>query len=126
MADYRLNSDDESLGVFHKPTGRVIPASPDNRHWLEYLEWKAADPINNIPDPVFTPAEQAQFDYEQRQRNRIKILKNALVNQFKMILDIFQVGRDKGVWTVSDFDPSLVTVAQQWITLIDEYENDSP
>lgn len=75
---------------------------------------------------AFANAETSQTDYESRQNARIANLKGALINQFKMILALFQVGRDNGVWTVSDFDSELVTIAQQWIALIDEYENDAP
>lgn len=126
MADYRLNWNDESRGVFYKPDNLNIPPTTANRHWREYLDWKAADPVNNVPDPLITAEDQAQADYDGRQNQRVNQLKGALINQFKMILALFQVGRDKGVWTVSDFDSELVTIAQQWIALIDEYENDAP
>lgn len=126
MADYRLNGPDESRGVIRKIDGANIPNSDGNKDWIEYLYWKSADPVNNIPDQQYTTEEQSQIDYEARQDARLSNLKGALINQFKMILALFQVGRDNGVWTVSDFDSELVTVAQQWIALINEYENDAP
>lgn len=123
MADYKLKSIDESNGVFYEPENLDIPNNPSNRHWIAYQEWKA---IGNTPDPQYTTEEQAQIDYEARQNARIDNLKAALINQFKMILELFQVGRDKGLWVVADFDPALVTLAQEWKDLIDNYEADSP
>lgn len=99
----------------------TIPST--HRLYQEYLEWVAE---GNTADPEFTTAEQAQMDYDDRQNVRVENLKGALVMQFKMILALFQVGRDKGVWVVGDFDSDLVTQAQAWIQLIDDYENDAP
>lgn len=91
--------------------------------YQEVLDW-----INdgNTLEPMVSVADQAQIDYEGRQAARIANLKSALINQFKMILELFQVGRDKGLWVVADFDPALVTLAQEWKDLIDDYEADSP
>lgn len=123
MADYRLRSDDESNGVFHRPTGNYIPNSPGNNEWSKYLAWKA---LGNTPDTQYTTEEQAQIDYQERQNARTLNLKSALINQFKMILELFQVGRDKGLWVTADFDADLVTLAQEWNQLIQDYENDAP
>lgn len=123
---YKLNGPDESYGLnkFDDSNGRTTTFDQLNvRLWDEYEAWKA---LGNTPDPQYTTEEQAQIDYQARQDARIANLKSALINQFKMILALFQVGRDNGVWTVSDFDSELVTIAQQWIALIDEYENDAP
>lgn len=126
MADYKLNGVDESNGVIREIDGASIPNDPSNNDWQEYLDWKAADPVANVPDQQYTTEEQAQIDYNARQDARIANLKGALINQFKMILELFQVGRDKGLWVVADFDPALVTLAQEWKDLIDDYEADSP
>ena len=121
---YKLKGPDETTGIT-KIDGEVhTDISPKNlRQWAKYEDWKA---LGNTPDPQYTTEEQAQIDYDARQDARIQNLKGALVNQFKMILELFQVGRDKGLWVVADFDPALVTIAQQWIDLIADYENDSP
>lgn len=125
MADYKLSGPDETYGVIRlndngsKTSFQQIHA----QLWQEYEDWKA---LGNTPDPQYTPAEQAQIDYEERQDARISNLKNALIWQFKMILNLFQVGRDNGVWVVADFDPEVVTKAQEWIALINEYDNDTP
>lgn len=123
MADYKLNGVDDSSGVIRNSDGASIPNAPGNRDWREYIEW-----IENggIPDPQYTTEEQNVVDYNNRQNERIKVLKQALIDQFKMILALFQVGRNKGLWVVADFDPLIVTKAQAWIDLIDEYENDEP
>lgn len=126
MADYRLNGADESNGVIRTLDGATIPNNTANRDWRKYLEWKALDPVNNVPDPQYSAAEQDQINYNERQNARINALKGALIDQFKMILALFQVGRDKGLWVVADFDPDLVTLAQNWKDLIDDYEADSP
>lgn len=123
---YKLNGPDESHGLnkFDDSNGKTTTFYQYNTGiWAEYEAWKA---LGNTPDPQYTTEEQAQIDYQARQDARIANLKSALINQFKMILALFQVGRDNGVWTVSDFDSELVTIAQQWIALIDEYENDAP
>lgn len=95
----------------------------NNPQYQEVLDWIA---LGNTLESILTTEQQAQVDYEGRQAERVANLKSALINQFKMILALFQVGRDNGVWTVSDFDSELVAIAQQWIALIDEYENDAP
>lgn len=123
MADYRLNGTDEFSGVFYRPDGISIPNDSMNRHWQEYLAWKA---LGNTPDPQYSTEEQAQINYQERQNARILNLKSALINQFKMILELFQVGRDKGLWVTADFDADLVTLAQEWNQLIQDYENDAP
>jgi hypothetical protein len=53
MSDYKLLRDG---GVYHRPTGRHIPADPANRHWQEYQRWLAA---GNVPEPADVPARQA-------------------------------------------------------------------
>lgn len=124
MADYKLNGTDESYGVVKMDNG--VFTTFYQRHatlWQEYQDWLS---LGNTVAPQYTTEEQSQIDYEARQDARLSNLKGALINQFKMILALFQVGRDNGVWTVSDFDSELVTIAQQWIALIDEYENDAP
>lgn len=52
MADYRLNSGDESQGVFDRINNRNI--SEGNIYWQEYLDWKA---LGNTPDPLYTLEE---------------------------------------------------------------------
>lgn len=126
MADYKLLGPDESAGIQRNIDSACIPNDNNNSDWKAYLIWKAIDPINNIPDPQYTTEEQSQIDYDERQNARIDNLKAALINQFKMILELYQVGRDKGLWVVADFDPALVTLAQEWKDLIDDYEADSP
>ena len=110
-------------GVKRKSDGAFIPNDSANRDWREYTAW-----VENggTADPEYTTEEQNVVDYNNRQNERIKILKQALIDQFKMILALFKVGRDNGLWVVADFDPLIVTKAQNWIDLIDEYENDAP
>lgn len=123
MADYKLKSSDESEGVIRQVDNADIPNSTSNLDWQEYLAWKA---LGNTPDTQYTTEEQAQIDYQERQNARTLNLKSALINQFKMILELFQVGRDKGLWVTADFDADLVTLAQEWNQLIQDYENDAP
>lgn len=122
MADYRLNGDIESDGVFNRVNNENI--SPENTvQWKKYEEWKD---LGNEPDPLSSPSNILQNEYAERQAARTQQLKQAVIMQFKMILALFQVGQDKGVWVVGDFDSELVTQAQTWIALIDDYESDAP
>lgn len=124
MVDYKLCGIDETTGVTKFDDGMYCHILPiHTKLWQDYEDWKA---LGNTPDPQYTTEEQAQIDYEARQNARTDNLKAALVNQFKMILELFQVGRDKGLWVVADFDPALVTLAQEWKDLIDDYEADAP
>lgn len=124
MDNYKLKGADESNGVIGIDGEKETHILPSNtRLWAEYGAWKAA---GGIPDPQYTTEEQSQIDYAARQDARVQTLRAALMSQFKMILALFQVGRDKGAWVVADFDPQLVTIAQTWIDLIDDYENDTP
>lgn len=50
MADYKLRI---GGGVIRFSDGLYIPPATDNRHWIEYQEWLAADP-GNIPDAADT------------------------------------------------------------------------
>lgn len=126
MSDYKLNGSDESFGVVYTPTNIIIPNDDYNPNWKAYLEWKAADPINNVPDPQYTVEEQAQIDYEDRQNARIAQLRQDAVELFEFILAIFQVGRDNGAWVAPDFDQAIRDKAAEWIQTIDDYRNDAP
>lgn len=123
MADYRLNGPDESQGVFYRPDRKSIPNTTSNRDWMEYIAWRDA---GGVPDPQYTTEEQAQIDYEVRQNARIAQLRRDAVELFEFILAIFQVGRDNGAWTASDFDQAIRDKAAEWIQTIDDYRNDSP
>jgi hypothetical protein len=67
MAKYKLNSTNETDGVFDTETGLTIPNTTGNRHWFEYQQWKLGfDPEGNqllgnpgiqIPDSQYTLSE---------------------------------------------------------------------
>lgn len=124
--EYKLMLSYENQGVIKldTDTGYQIGFWPQHIElWQEYEAWKA---LGNTPDPQYTSEEIAINDYNARQENRIQLLKNALIEQFEMILAMFQVGRTNGVWLATDFPQEIRDKATEWIALIDDYKNDSP
>jgi hypothetical protein len=49
-------------------------------------------------------------------------LSEALKDEFKMILELFEVGKSKGIWTNSDFPQAMRDKAVLWKQTIDDYE----
>lgn len=123
MADYKLIEDNDSNIILFTPTNLSIPNIESNPDWQSYLAWKA---LGNTPDPQYTTEEQAQIDYQERQSTRIRTLTQAVIDQFEMILSLYQVGRDNGVWVNTDFPEEVRAKALEWRALIDEYNNDAP
>lgn len=119
MAKYKLQGD----GVLNTETLAHIPNAPENRDWIEYQEWLA---LGNIPDPQYTQEELDLISYNERQDERINNLRSAIITEFEMILAIYQVGRDKGLWLATDFPQEIRDKAAQWIQLINDYKNDTP
>jgi hypothetical protein len=68
MSDYKLLPEG---GVLHVPTGRSIPADPNNRHWQEYQRWLDAGntplpaPEEPTPAPATLPVIQGTTDSEK-------------------------------------------------------------
>ena len=48
-------------------------------------------------------------------------LLSMIVDNFDFILEIFQVGKDKGLWVNSDFDPVLVAKGQDMKQAVNEW-----
>lgn len=119
MAKYKLQTD----GVLDTERNAFIPDNPANKDWAEYQEWLA---LGNIPDPQYTQEELDLIAYNERQDARIIQLRNAIITEFEMILAIYQVGRDKGLWLATDFPQEIRDKAAQWIQLINDYKNDTP
>ena len=113
MAKYKLSGD----GVQDTETGAFIPVDADNRHWRMYQDWLAA---GNSPDPEFTPEEiaaQAILDEVSALHGE---LKNTLHWLFRMILEVWDVGAAKGLWTGADItDDDLKTKVAEWRTKLD-------
>jgi len=55
--------------------------------------------------------------------DKINLLKAAIVDQFKFIIEIFEVGKAKGLWVNADFDPVLLQKGAEWKQLINDIEN---
>lgn len=123
MAKYKLNQS----GVKDTETGGSIPNDMGNRHWAEYINW--LDGLDaegndmgtgpNTPDPEFTPAEIADNELRSEINDLKAQLSSAMVWQFRMILALFQVGKDKGVWVNDDFDQEIQTKAGNWKQHVD-------
>lgn len=112
MAKYKLLDD----GVLNTLTNESIPNSPGNRHWIEYQEWLDE---GNTPDPQFS-----QEDIDSKVvRDEIVQLKGdlgkSLAWQFRMILELFQVGKEKGIWSDADFSQDIRDKAIQWKIKVD-------
>ena len=115
MARYKITGNgykDTELGVF-------IPKAEGNRHYQQVLDWLAA---GNIPDPEFTEAELLEQDRLERLSAQLSSLKSHDTGLFKMLWEMFEVGRAKGLWATADFPVDLVAMAQDWKTKLDEIE----
>jgi hypothetical protein len=125
MADYKevwqAPDDSTIIGYIFNATGAYIPLDPANKDYQEYLTWAAG---GGVADPAYTTPEIDAAALEDRQTGRIGSLKDALIWQFKMILELFQVGKDKGLWVNTDFDSEVRAKAAEWIQTIADYENE--
>jgi hypothetical protein len=110
------------IGWIKTDTGTSIFKDAGGPEYRELLTWLDA---GGVADPAFTQPEIVEADRQERQAGRVMTLKSAVIEEFRMILNIFQVGRDKGLWTVADFDPDVVAKATAWKQLIDEYDADT-
>ena len=54
--------------------------------------------------------------------NKVDKLKSATVDQFKFIIEMFEVGKANGLWVNQDFDPALLAKGQEWKQLINDIE----
>jgi hypothetical protein len=125
MAQYKevwtSRTDPTVTGHIETATGKLIPIDPGNADYQAVLAWLGG---GGVADPAYTTAEIDELDRLERQSARLDSLKTALIYQFKMILALFQVGKDKGLWTNTDFDLELRQKAADWIQLIADYEAD--
>lgn len=77
-----------------------------------------------MPDPrPKSPEDLAAEAARKAQANRLNALKNAVVDQFDMILALFTVGRQKGLWKVTDFPLELREKAVEWRALVDDIKS---
>ena len=116
MALYKICGD----GWQNTETKEAIPNAPGNRQCQEVQEWIAQ---GNTPDPEFTQEEIDEAALEDRQNQRLAKLAGAIVDNFDMLLELFQVGVTNGLWTAQDFPPALRQKAQEWRQLIEDYRN---
>jgi hypothetical protein len=80
--------------------------------------------VIEVPDPTPeepTPEQVAERERVARQGRRLQTLQNALIDQFDMLMALFQVGRAKGVWAVTDFPQELRDRVTEWRQIIDDY-----
>lgn len=125
MADYKLNGPDETNGVTRNADGASIPNDPENRDWVEYEAWKAAAPGVNIPDPQYTPEEQAEIDRLEAIAAKFEELTGFDRQLLKLIVVMYQVGNAKGLWVKADFtaiDADIVDDVQAMRTRLSELE----
>lgn len=114
MARYKLHAGGQILDT---ETMSVIPADPANRQFQEFSVWVEE---GGTPDPEFTPeqeAEQARLDEVRGLQRDLKITLHWL---FRMILEVWEVGIAKGLWTNADItDTELKQKAADWKTKLD-------
>lgn len=126
MADYKevwKNPTDPTIIGYQKTgTGLFLMLNCGGPDWQDFLNWQAG---GGVADPAFTQAEIDEWSLNGRQMDRLGTLRQATIDQFKMILAIFQVGKDKGVWVNADFDVELRQKAADWIQLINDYESEA-
>ncbi len=80
---------------------------------------------DELEDLWYIPeATQAQLDKLGRQSMRIATLQNATRHMFKMLLALFQTGRDKGLWSATDFDAELRSKVAEWQQLLNDYDSE--
>lgn len=115
MAKYKLLED----GTYKNNETGQFGIGPGVWLYEELQQWLAA---GGIPDPVKTQAEIDQEAIDLLQNNRLETLKAATIDQFKMLLALFQVGKTNGVWVNNDFDANLRAKAAAWLQLIADYE----
>lgn len=105
-----------SNGVKRKADGACIPNDPSNKDWVKYQQWLAE---GNTPDPEYTQEELDQQAIDAEVQALTIDLKRALVWQFRMILELFEVGKAKGIWINTDFDATIRAKAADWKTKLD-------
>ena len=118
MAIYKII---KKLGVYNSLTNSFIPSAEGNSDWIEYLEWVD---LGNTPDPQYTPQEILDNELRDRQQQRLKTLMQATIDQFDLIIAIFQMGVTKGIWTANDFPQEIRDNAVYWKSLVDDYKNE--
>lgn len=67
----------------------------------------------------------AQLSFLERDEVRNNRISRVLVDCVKGIIELFKVGREKGVWLATDFDAELRSRFSEWQDIIDEHENDN-
>jgi hypothetical protein len=113
MARYKLL---EGGGVQDTVDGGSIPPTEENRHWRKYLRWLDE---GNMPDPAFTQEELDQQAIREEFEGLKTDLRNGLTWQFRIILELFEVGKAKGIWDNADFTTEVKQKAAAWKTKLD-------
>lgn len=121
--------------AFQLPDGTLIRAPRKGRSFvigtyrhpeknLLSADFRARWAILEVPDPQpkpMTATEIEEREREYRQSARIKKLQSAVIDQFDMILALFQTGRDNGVWVAGDFPADLRDKVVEWRDLIGQF-----
>lgn len=86
MALYRLSG----TGVQRTTDFLCVPNDPLNRDWIDYLAWVA---LGGVPDPEFTPAQQAarMADSIDRAAAKADALVTALASKTPAEIDAYIV-----------------------------------
>lgn len=109
---YKLMGD----GGVLRSDGASIPNDDANRDWKEYQEWLAQ---GNTPDPEFTESELTAKATAEEISNLKADLRNAMVWQFRMIVELFKLLKQGTPITNADVDPDILAKATDWIAKLD-------
>jgi hypothetical protein len=93
--------------------GACIPSTSANRDWREYQRWLAE---GNTPDPEYTEQELIDKAQSEEITQLKQDLKGALVWQFRMIIELFELLKQSTSITNADVDPEILQKASAWIT----------
>jgi len=104
-------------GVLRLADDVHIPDDSENRDWQEYQVWLGE---GNTPDPEYTQEELDGMAIDAEISDLKASLQRTQVWLFRMILEVWEVGKNKGLWDNTDItDLELKQKTADWKTKLD-------
>ncbi|GAG89151.1 unnamed protein product, partial [marine sediment metagenome] len=85
-----------------------------------YQKWLAED--GNAPDPEFTQEELDAIALKEQITDLKTQLRSHDIWLFRFILELFQIGKDKGLWVNADASPDLLAKGAAWKQKLDDLD----